>query len=582
MSSSIASEGLASLLVILSAGILGVALGKRLKLNPILGYFLAGTLIGPTGLGLIPHHDLLDVLGEIGVAFLLFDIGIHLSFGRLWEARQDLFILGPLQILLCLGIFTLILNMGLGLDVLPAFVVSSGLALSSTAVVLQVLKDRQEEVSPLGRTSTSILISQDLFVVFLLVLLPALSRPDGHFAEAFGMAFLKVVLAFVAVAVIGRYLLRPVFEWITNTKSDEVFTGSALLFVLAIAWLTSQLGLSLPLGAFMAGMAISESDFCYLVKAEIQPFRGLLLGLFFMTVGMTFQWPLIGEAFVPLMLAFGAMILVKTLVLALAGILLRRPVGFSLRLGLALSQGSEFTFVLYSGALASGIFAASTHSFLTVLIGLSLALAPLFIALGAKLAYWFEREVAEDLMESDAISDQTEGLKPGTYSRLKIPQFEEQTVIITGFDKTAQDLARILQMAGISYQGYDRDPNIVALNRSLGFTVDFSDVHRPRTASMVTAGRAWAVVILLNDNTVFEGLTQALKRISPALPLFGATTDMQFFYQMDHGEFEELYIKDEETAYLLGQHLLRATGRFEELEIQEIIERVRERKLVIR
>jgi CPA2 family monovalent cation:H+ antiporter-2 len=582
MASPIPHDGLASLLVILSAGILGVALGKRLKLNPVLGYFLAGTLIGPTGLGLIPHHDFLDVLGEIGVAFLLFDIGIHLSFGRLWEARQDLFILGPLQILLCLGIFTLILNMGLGLAVLPAFVVSAGLALSSTAVVLQVLKERQEEVSPLGRTSTSILISQDLFVVFLLVLLPAISKPDGDFTAALGLAGLKVALAFITVAVIGRYLLRPVFEWITNTRNDEVFTGSALLFVLTIAWLTSQLGLSLPLGAFMAGLAISESDFCYLVKAEIQPFRGLLLGLFFMTVGMTFQWPLIGEAFLPLMMAFGAMILVKTLVLALAGVLLRRPGGFSLRLGLTLSQGSEFTFVLYTSALLSGVLTASSHSFLTVLIGLSLALAPLFIGLGAKLAYWFEREAAEDLMEADAASGQTEGLKPGAYSKLEIPQFVEQTVIITGFDKTAQDLARMLQMAGISYQGYDRDPNTVALNRSLGFTVDFADVHRPRTASMVTAGRAWAVVILLSENQIFEGLTQALRQISPTLPLYGATADMQCFYQMDHGLFDALYIKDEETPYLIGQHLLRATGRFEEAEIQEIIERVRDRKLVIR
>jgi hypothetical protein len=268
--------------------------------------------------------------------------------------------------------------------------------------------------------------------------------------------------------------------------------------------------------------------------------------------------------------------------LALAGVLLRRPGGFSLRLGLTLSQGSEFTFVLYTSALLSGVLTASSHSFLTVLIGLSLALAPLFIGLGAKLAYWFEREAAEDLMEADAASGQTEGLKPGAYSKLEIPQFVEQTVIITGFDKTAQDLARMLQMAGISYQGYDRDPNTVALNRSLGFTVDFADVHRPRTASMVTAGRAWAVVILLSENQIFEGLTQALRQISPTLPLYGATADMQCFYQMDHGLFDALYIKDEETPYLIGQHLLRATGRFEEAEIQEIIERVRDRKLVIR
>jgi len=268
------SDFLQPVLILLASAIVCVALVQKLKLSPILGYFLAGLVIGPFGLGLISDISPVAALAEIGVAFLLFDIGLHLSFKTIWESRKDFFALGPAQVLGASILIGLVAYAILR-DFTAAFIIGSGLSLSSTAVAMQTLQEPHEQNTPLGRSALAILIAQDIFVVFLLILMPNLNARADDLLPLLGSALLKAVAAFAFVAFLGRFLLRPVFEWITATKNSEIFTASALLFVLAMAWGVSQLGLSLPLGAFLAGLALSESDFCYLVKTEIYPFRGL-------------------------------------------------------------------------------------------------------------------------------------------------------------------------------------------------------------------------------------------------------------------------------------------------------------------
>ncbi|MBX2861116.1 MAG: cation:proton antiporter [Vampirovibrio sp.] len=247
---------LAPILIFLTAGILGVVVFQRLKLSPIIGFFAAGATIGPYGANWVENTQDLHLLAELGVAFLLFDVGLHLSFKKLWESRRDLLGLGPGQIIL-----TTLLLSGLGivfgLNLKTALLIGAGLSLSSTAVVLQALKERDEQSSPLANASVGVLIAQDIFVVFLLVLVPALVSGTGNLTPAIAGALAKVLLALVVVSLVGRFLLRPYFEKITATKNDEVFTASALLFVLLTAWCVNQLGLSLPLGAFLAGLALS-------------------------------------------------------------------------------------------------------------------------------------------------------------------------------------------------------------------------------------------------------------------------------------------------------------------------------------
>lgn len=212
-------------LVLLTAGVLGIAVAHRFKLSPILGYFLAGIAIGPSGFGLIQGNGDIETLAELGVAFLLFDIGIHLSFRTLWEARRDLFGLGPAQIILTsLALFGLAYGV-FGQSVNSAFLIAGGLCLSSTAVVLQTLKERKEESTPLGKSALAVLIAQDIFVVLLLTLIPALTSSNVNLPVALGVSVLKAALALGAVVVVGRFLLRPIFDWITSTRNDDMFTG---------------------------------------------------------------------------------------------------------------------------------------------------------------------------------------------------------------------------------------------------------------------------------------------------------------------------------------------------------------------
>jgi CPA2 family monovalent cation:H+ antiporter-2 len=522
------------ILILLFAGILGIAVVQRLKLSPILGYFLAGVLIGPYGFGWVNNSTTIHTIAEIGVAFLLFDIGIHLSFRTLWELRKEFFGLGPFQIIITSfaigGIAYGILH-----DLVAAFIIGAGLSLSSTAVAMQVLKESREQNTPLGRSALAVLIGQDIFVIFLLILLPNLASNTTQLPSVLGVAMLKVLLALVVVAIVGRFLLRPVFEWITATKNDEVFTASALLFVLAGAWGISKLGLSLPLGAFLAGLALSESDFCYLVKTEIQPFRGLLLGLFFITVGMSLNWPLAFQSIGILLALVVGILSIKATSLWAAARLMKFCHGFSIRLGLILAQGSEFAFVLFSLAMTQKLIAPDTAALLQVAVGVTLALTPSLAGVGQLIGQRFEHR------QNENEEQETSG-----------------KIIITGFDGIGQEIAKVLEAEGLGYIAYDADRDRIAKARSKGFQVDFSDVNRPKTASAASVGKAKAVVVLVDDQEVSSYLLQALKKMDMNIPIYAATRDLAHFEELSSIGAGEVFMKNNETAFLIAADLMRA------------------------
>lgn len=523
-------------LALLVAGILGAAIAGRLRLSPILGFFVAGALIGEHALDLVPESEVLELLAEIGVAFLLFDVGVHLSLHTLWESRRDLLGLAPAQILLTSGLFGGA-ALALGFDARTAFVAGTGIALSSTAVVVQGLNERGAAASPLGRSAVSVLIGQDLFVVFLLILVPAVAAPGGGLGAALAVAAGKVALAIAAVTAIGRFLLRPLLDWVTSTRNDDVFTASALFVVLSIAWGTSRLGLSLPLGAFLAGMALAESRYSHLVRAELAPFRGLLLGLFFITVGMALDLHVFADEPVALAALVLALMAGKTAVVFAIARASGRSGGFSLRLAVTLAQGSEFGFLLFALAASQGLIAGPAAQQLAAAVTVSLALTPALTRLG-------ERAAAR--------------LEPAPAEAAPTPVCQGRVAII-GFSEPAERLAEILAAAGVPYRGFGTREQVNRA-RARGFDVEYGDPSRPRALRMATVGEARAAAVLLEDPGVARQVIDGLRQVSPELPVYAAAPDAQTAAALEPLGLRQLLLRDDETPDRMGQALLRDLG----------------------
>ena len=339
-------------LVFLVAAVAIVPLFHRLRASPILGYLAAGMLIGPHGFSIIGDTHSADTLAEFGVVFLLFMIGLDLSLERLHKMRHYVFGLGLLQVVVTTAIVTGI-GFGMGIDIKAAILIGGALALSSTAFVLQLLKERGERATTFGIVTFSVLLLQDLAVVPLLMLMTTLSQEGTSFVAAFGLAILQAMVALVVAIWAGRIIFRPVFHVIASARSSELFVAMALLAILGMGWMLSLTGLSMALGAFLAGLLLAETEYKHQVEADIKPFRGLLLGLFFMTIGMSIDIVLIVSNLPVISLLVLALLLGKTIVTALLARMFGLPTSTSLQLGIALAQGGEFGFVLLgaSGAL---------------------------------------------------------------------------------------------------------------------------------------------------------------------------------------------------------------------------------------
>lgn len=483
---------------LLGAGIVGATLSRRIGLPTVVGYFAAGAAVGPHGLALVPEGRGLELLAELGVVFLLFDIGLHFSLKSLWETRRQLFGLGPLQVALC----AVVLGTGAVFAGLPgqaALLVGATLALSSTAVVLRALMASGEHASPLGRTATAILIFQDLFAVVLLVLANSLGPAADALAATLGWVLLKAGIALAAVAIGGR-LLRPIFQWVTRHGDDEAFTATALLLVLATAGAAGMTGLSMPLGAFLAGMVLSESEYCYRVKTDLKPFRGLLLGLFFITVGMSIEVGLLVTAFAPILAVVAALTLAKAAVSALAARLAGLAAGFAVRLGATLAQGSEFAFVVFALAAGRGALAPETAAILTAGVAVSMAVAAFAARAG------------------DALGDRIEARRVASEAHLVQGAARgPHRVLLNGIGPVARSVARGLEAMQVDYLALEPDPARLAEGRAAGFRVAFGRADELGLVEAVGADRVQALVLgRVEGEDVLRFVEQLLAR-HPAL-----------------------------------------------------------------
>jgi len=525
-------EAILPVLALLGAGILGVGLARAARLSPLIGFFISGAIVGPHALGWVQENETVHLLAEAGVAFFLFEVGLHLPLSRFITGWKELFVLGALQVAFC-AVGLLVFGRLLGLDWPTAALVGVVLSLSSTAVVLRLLQEHRELTTPVGQRIVSILVFQDIAAVILLAAIAAFGRRDaGPGAILVTLGFL--IIGLIAVVGLGRWLLQPFLGWVVRLDANEVVTGAALFAVLSLAWLGSRAGLSIPLGAFLAGVCLAESRYGYLVQAEIAPFRMLLLSLFFLTVGLGLN-PGFMATHLPMLLAMTlGLMLAKSVFTTISQLIVGVPLSPAMRSGAVLSQGSEFAFVIVSAAFGAGFLAENTAALVTTSVTLSLALTPLAGWAGCILS----RKCA------------------GQGYAAEEPKTGEGEVVIVEFDEVAWKLAAILERAQVRYRGHDRDWPRILLARSRGFDVHFSDPDRPRTLSRAAAGMVRAVVILMEAPEIIDRLVTGLHRVNSALPIFAATQNLSLFERLNEYAITAVFIKNDETPKLLAKALL--------------------------
>ncbi|MEM0988641.1 MAG: monovalent cation:proton antiporter-2 (CPA2) family protein [Pseudomonadota bacterium] len=490
----------------LGAAVVAVPICNRLGLGSVIGYLVAGAIIGPYGLGFIDNAESVLHFAEFGVVLLLFVIGLELQPTRLWRLRTEIFGLGLLQVAIT-GIVLAAILAGMGwMATNPAIAVGSALALSSTAFAIQLLRDRGDLQKPYGDRAFSILLFQDLAIVPLLALIAVLSPRGG---EDGGNPTTQALIAFGAVAgliVVGHFLLRPLFRFIAATKADEIFTAAALLVVVGAALLMQWAGLSMAMGAFVAGVLLAESEFRHQLETDIEPFRGLLLGLLFIAVGMSVAWPIIAENW--MIVLFGALGLValKISVLVALARVFGSPWPDALRIGAVLGQGGEFGFVMFTVSVTAGLITQTESFLLTAIVTATMALTPLCLTIVDRLL----RSGKPDMDGIDTADDV--GDNAGS-------------VIVVGFGRFGQIVARVLKLRGYDVTLLDSSPERIRIARTFGNKVFFGDVRRGDILRTVGVERAKAIFLCADDPDAIMGAVKALRMRFPNLMLFARAHD---------------------------------------------------------
>lgn len=505
----------ADTLFLLCATALITPLCKMAGTSPILGFLASGMLLGPNGFGVISGIHTTETLAELGIVFFLFEMGIELSVERLKSMKRDVFGLGLSQYAITAAVLGIVAKVVGGLSAPAAVVVGGALSLSSSAFVLQLIKDKKDLSTRYGKASFGVLLLQDLAVVPLLVATPILAG-NGSLASALGGAVVKAFMALSGIALAGRFALNPLFKTVAAANSQEAFLGVILFTALGMSFLTEGLGLSNTLGAFLAGVLLSETKYRYQVEADIAPFRGILLGLFFVTVGFEIDVRLIANN-LPTVSAIVAGILgLKAGILTL----LSRAFGLSasnaIRTGLILSQGGEFAFVAFGLAKSVGILDAATTKMLLTSVSLTMALTPFLDNMGGKIA----KKMEEGADFTHYMGQDEEALEI-TSSNNKDDSF----VVVVGYGIVGKVVCDLLDTKFIKYVGMENDPKKAIEARNRGLPVFFGDVGRPEVMEAFNIQKARAVIVTISDKAEATRAVIALRRMYPDKPIFARAKD---------------------------------------------------------
>jgi monovalent cation:proton antiporter-2 (CPA2) family protein len=519
-----------------------VPLFKRWKISPILGYLAVGSAIGPYALAWVPNVDAVRHLAEFGVVFLLFSLGLELSFGRLKNFSRLIFGLGGLQVLVTsCAIAAVALLWGNSAEV--ALILGLCLSLSSTAMVVPLLQERGELSSVPGHSSFAVLLFQDLAVVPILILVGLLGV--GNIESLGGsllLALAKAVLAIGLIVVIGRFVLRFLFVKAMASRSVDVFIAVMLLAVLATSLATEMAGLSLALGAFLAGLLIAETEFRHQVESEIEPFKGLLLGLFFMGVGMNLDLSLAFHQGLWVLAATLGLMLIKAVIASLLARLMGLSWSAAISTGVLLSQAGEFAFVVLGQAtLSFGLMPVALGQFMVVVAGLSMLATPLAVSVGFRVAAWIAAR------------------QPCELSTLP-QQHATDHVVIAGFGRVGRAVANVLQRESIPYVAIDATSEAVRQARMRQENVILGDARKPELLKKAQLEGAKAVVITMDDPAAAKQTLQAIKHLWPLLPVFIRSRDALHSGELLALGASSVVPETLEVSLQLASSALQATG----------------------
>lgn len=544
---------LLDVVALLGAAVVSVPIFKRLGLGSVLGYLAAGVAIGPFGIALFHDTSAILPVAELGVVMLLFIIGLDLKPSRLWSLRRDIFGLGAAQVVACSGLIFLA-GWAAGLDPVVAFVAAIGLAQSSTAIVMQLLEERGEVATPWGQKIFAVLLFQDLAIVPALTAVSLLAPGGSTLDRPPAIARIAIAAAAVlTVVVAGRYLLNPVFRLLASVKAREIMTAAALLVVLGAATVMQLGGLSMAMGAFLAGVLLSESSFRHELEADIEPFRGLLLGLFFLGVGMSIDLALVAANWLLILAAVLAFMAIKIAAIYLVASA-RSDHAERLRLALLLSEGGEFAFVLYATAAGFGVINAETGAVLTAVVGVSMALTPLA-------AIAVRRLIPMSQVSLDGV-DAADGLTG--------------RALIIGFGRFGQVVSQPLLARGIDTAIIDASPEMIRNAARFGAKIYYGDGTRLDVLRAAGAATAQIIAVCIDDREAADKIVAIVKAEFPVAKLLVRAYDRGHTLGLIAAGVDFEIRETLESALTFGGTALRSLG-FSEDEAAETTADVRRR-----
>jgi len=551
------NEPLSLILILLVSAVLAVALFRKLRLPAMLAYFLVGVVLGPHTSGLLPDSDANREFAEFGIVFLMFSIGLEFSLPQLYAMRKKVLGLGGSQVFLTLGIVMGIAKLA-GLDWSAAFVIGAALTMSSTAIVSKILAERVDLNSRHGRLSIGVLLFQDIAVVPILVLIPALGVVGTNLTDVLGLAMLKAAGMLLFLFTIGKWLINPWFNLVASQRSRELFVMNVLMVTLLLAYATKLAGLSYALGAFIAGMLISETKFRYQVESDISAFRDIFLGLFFISVGMLLDVQQIVNNIGAILLVLFALVLFKAAIVTLVVRMVKYESGVAIRTGLILAQAGEFSFVILALGVEQKLVSGPALQVILAASLLSMVIAPFLIQyngrIARKLVQSYSRNSGQVVQDIDDVGKHL-----------------HNHVIICGYGRSGQYLARFLREENIPYIALDIDPSRVLEAATAGENVMFGDAARRVVLEAAGGARAKALVISYADNRAAMKILHIVQENYPQLPVIVRTVDDTNMEALREAGAAEVVPEILEGSLMLASHALMLLG----VPLNRVVKRIR-------
>ncbi len=545
------------ILVLLISSVLAVALFRQLRLPAMLAYFLVGMALGPHTFGLLPDTEASREFAEFGIVFLMFSIGLEFSLPQLYAMRKKVLGLGGAQVFLTLAVVMTVGKLA-GLDWPAAFVIGAALAMSSTAIVSKILAERVDLNSRHGRLSIGVLLFQDIAVVPVLVLIPALGLAGANLTDVLGMALLKAAAMLLFLFTIGKWLINPWFNVVAGQRSRELFVMNVLMVTLLLAFATKSAGLSYALGAFIAGMLISETKFRYQVESDIAPFRDILLGLFFISVGMLLNLQQIAANLGVVLLILLAFVLLKAAIVSLVIRLMQYEAGVAIRTGLILAQAGEFSFVILALGVEQHLVSGPALQLVLAAALLSMVLAPFMIQFNGRITRKLVSSYSRN--SGQIVQDIDDGSK-----------HLHNHVIICGYGRSGQYLGRFLQEESIPFVALDIDPSRVLEAAAAGENVMFGDAARRVVLEAAGAARAKALIISYADNRAAMKILHIVQEKYPQLPVIVRTVDDSNMEALREAGATEVVPEILEGSLMLASHALMLLG----VPLHRVVKRIR-------